>query len=293
MSQCSDAPALSTDQESSILLQQQIDNNEVADGATVTKSDWDDEALAVAYTHGISSVSLTSNSNSTTAELGTLQGSSNASSATEDIAEKLRVQETKAQLAAARLGMERQAALLKSQKEAAESAVSASSTSALGGGSKWVSSRQRMEGSSISRGRFGNVSAKLDVADNELFPDLQQAEKILESQKPKKPNAGPAKKALGGATWASKPSAVAPAPTITAEAPPTEATEPAVSVEILLQTNRETSPEVQGATEGTNSIPTEVVANTSVDAVTAVPAPVKKTLAKKKKKDLSTFKTAA
>jgi hypothetical protein len=290
---CSDAPALSTDQEAPQQPTFQLDD---VDGNGENKSEWDDEALAVAFTSGVSLVT----SGSTTAELGTLQNNSASPFETDDIAEKLKIEETKAQLAAARLGMERQAALLKEQKEAA--AATSSTTPSLSGTSKWLPPHQRVSGmgSLGFRGRMSAVNAaKLDVSDAEIFPDLHQAEKILEAQKPKKPSAGPVKKpgAPGGATWATKSAPVAPASSsaaVTEEpvaAPLVTDVPPAVPVTESQQQPSDGQQSTDAGECGTATL-TEVE-NATNAAEGTVPSPAKKVPTKKKKKDLSTFKTTA
>jgi hypothetical protein len=256
--------------------------------------------LAVAFTSGVSLVT----SGSTTAELGTLQNNSASPFETDDIAEKLKIEETKAQLAAARLGMERQAALLKEQKEAAAAAATSSAApSSSSGTSKWLPPHQRASGmGSLSfRSRMSAVNAtKLDVSDAELFPDLHQAEKILEAQKPKKPSAGPVKKpgAPGGATWATKSAPLAPAApasslssaAVTEEpvAAPLVTDAPAVSA---TESQEQPSDEHQSTEAGESG----ATALTEVENATegTVSSTVKKVPTKKKKKDLSTFKASA
>lgn len=222
---------------------------------------------------------------------------------TDNIAEKLRVEETKAQLAAAREGMEREAARLKEEQErkeqekkdaAAKSRFGAAATPGGGGGStgiKWVSSRVRAGASPstpyLSSQHHG--AGKLDVQDEELFPDLASAEKILEQKEkshqtafkiPKKTPVG------GGASWATKTTPTAtPAPatvdTPSDPAPSTENDTPVAATEAAttatadadaapVNEEEEPEPEPQSATK---------------DAELPKVAPKKK-----KKKDLSTFK---
>jgi hypothetical protein len=294
---CSDAPALSTDQEAPQQPTFQLDD---VDGNGENKSEWDDEALAVAFTSGVSLVT----SGSTTAELGTLQNNSASPFETDDIAEKLKIEETKAQLAAARLGMERQAALLKEQKEAAAAAATSSTAPSSSGTSKWLPPHQRASGlGSVGfRGRMSAVNAtKLDVSDAELFPDLHQAEKILEAQKPKKPSAGPVKKpgAPGGATWATKSTPAAPATPASSSAAVTEelVAAPLVTEEPAVPAT-ESQPQPTDEHQSTDTGESGTTTLTEVENATnaaegSVPSPVKKVPTKKKKKDLSTFKASA
>lgn len=186
---------------------------------------------------------------------------------TDDIASKLRVQETKAQLAAAREGMEREALKLKEEREKKEKAKEEASKSTGGGLAKWIApSLRRQMGTSgdPSRPRMGG---KLNVEDEELFPDLAAAGKILEQkEKESQPLFKPAKKTPvgGGATWASK---------------STKKDEPAAAEEI----KEEKAPESEAEpTAEAESEAGEAPSNPTIPAV-------KKPVIKKKKKDLSTF----
>jgi hypothetical protein len=143
------------------------------------------------------------------------------------IKEKMRVEETKAQLASAREGMERQAAQLKIDKEKKDEkkqanqasipsknprfGAAAASMSAGGGGTgtKWLPPHLRAGGGGASMtrapmpGSIGGFQKKVDVSDEQLFPDLATADAIIEKQElasraPKKTPVG------GGATWANK-----------------------------------------------------------------------------------------
>jgi hypothetical protein len=143
------------------------------------------------------------------------------------IKEKMRVEETKAQLAAAREGMERQAAQLKVDKEKKNEkkqanqgsipsnsnprfgAAAASMSGAGGTGTKWLPPHLRAGGGGASMtrapmpGSIGGRFQKVDTADEQLFPDLATADAIIEKQDrdsraPKKTPVG------GGATWANK-----------------------------------------------------------------------------------------
>lgn len=207
----------------------------------------------------------------------------------EDIAEKLRVQETKAKLAAAREGMEREAQRIKEEKEKKEEQLTSNrfgAAAAAGSGGKWVSSRARAGGGSLSSIGWGSkmsTQRKVDTEDENLFPDLAAADAILEKQKAEQPAyKAPSKTPVGGgATWGSSSSASAPKsrPKLNlkkktgepaAPAPPPAAEEPPKTEEPVAKA---ASPEP--ATE-------EPVAEA------AAPAPIKPKK-KKKKKDLSTF----
>lgn len=252
--------------------------------ATTTASDqWDDAALAAATTK-----TLSVTAGGATAEL--LDMKALESTESDNIAERMRVEETKAALQAARDGMEREAARLKEEQEKKKESgkpapTAAGSTSSRFGaagasfgdsngggmGSKWVPPHLRSGGVGVSglgssRERMPG-SQKLDTQDESLFPDLASADKILEKEKlqgpaykvPKKTPVG------GGATWGSR--AAMKKPEVPATAPPKEETkEPFTKEEPTVEPPK-----------------------------TEAPAPEPKPsagagLKKKKKKDLSTFK---
>ena len=177
-------------------------------------SEWDDAALAADTITAASTRSATS-------ALGSLSIADSSFGALhhnhyidpDNIAEKLRVEETKAALAAAREGMEREAQKLaqeKEQKRLEAAGQATAGTPGAGMGGKWVPSHMRgsMGGGSL-RARMMGGSQKLDVADEELFPDLASADKMLaEKDAAEKKRASMATNkpitALSGATWASK-----------------------------------------------------------------------------------------
>jgi hypothetical protein len=185
-----------------------------------------------------------------------------------DIAERLRVQETRAQLAAARAGMERQAAQLQQAKAAAAATAAVPAKSSTG---IWVPKSRASN--TTAAPRFGAAAQQLDAQNEELFPDLATASKILEQQK------GPKKTTTTSvAPWANTAAAppkketakeAAPRPAVVAEEP-TPAPVP--------------TPEVVEAPPPPTTI--------SPQAETHAVEPVKK-VATKKKKDLSTFKVGS
>jgi hypothetical protein len=209
------------------------------------------------------------------------------------IAEKLRVEETKAQLASAREGMERQAAKLKDdrdkkdEKKAEKNAsipsnprfgAAAATMGAGGTGAKWLPPHLRAGGGGASMtrapmpGSIGGFQKKVDTNDEQLFPDLATADAIIEKQSQQtQPGKAPKKTPVGGgATWATKmkkPSVKAPrapkAEPVVAAAPP----------------NADKESEEQAKTE--TAAPES--------AAPVAKAPIKKRTVKKKK-DLSTFK---
>ena len=200
----------------------------------------------------------------------------------DNIAEKLRIEETKAQLAAARQGMERQAQKLAEEKAAKEAAAAekvAQQAAASGGaGGRWVAPHMRMTMAS----RLPGASEKLDTASEELFPDLQKADKILEQKQqqqsavrttvPKKTPVG------GGATWGS---AYKPKLKLTTT-PKIPKTKPAPAPAPSKQKEVTEEPEPPASAPAPSQAP--------APASLIQPKITRKTGSKKKKKDLSTFK---
>jgi hypothetical protein len=226
---------------------------------------WDDEALAAALTRK-GAVTGTSH----TTELMDMKANRSAQG---DIAEKLRVEETKAKLKAAKEGMEKEAQRLKQEKEKKESGKQEASSGnprfgaaavGLAGGKSWVPPHMR-SGGGMMAARMGmgpiGTSTKVDTQDENLFPDLKAADAIMEQKKAQQPAFKAPKKTPvgGGATWGSRPKKVAEAPKKKEEPPKPAEPEP--------------EPEAQ---------PEEP------KPVASAAAPIKPK--KKKKKDLSTFK---
>jgi hypothetical protein len=206
----------------------------------------------------------------------------------DDIAERLRVEETKQKLAAAREGMEKEAQRLKEEKSTKETKKQENSQPSnrfgqaaanIGGGAsggKYVPAHLRNRSAPVSGpgpigSRFGAAASatgyqkKVDTNDEELFPDLATADKLIQDEENQKlANAAAAAKANRAKAIASKPRWG-----IRAE-------------------KKDESPIV----EQEKAEPKEVQAEAPTPAATATsaaPVPKKK---KKKKKDLSTFKSS-
>lgn len=287
-----DAPALSTEQDPLSVVTSTVFSMEIKDPLDNNAKDqdsaeqWDDEAL-VANTFKKNPV-IVNSATGNSIGLRDMKSFDPKRIDPDNIAEKLRVEETKAQLAAAREGMEREAAKLKEEREKKEQAKLEAEKSrfgvSAGTGGKWVAPHLRSSGVSIaSRSRIvPSSSQKLDVQDEELFPDLASADKILEKKEreqapifkaPKKTPVG------GGANWASKPI------TSKQSTPPLD---PKMEVEKSSDTVpvKDTEPETK--VEAVTELVEEpiVPAVSEQETVTAT----QKTVVKKKKKDLSTFK---
>lgn len=287
-------------------------------------SEWDD-AVVISIGDNPASSLLPPNSidaavvSTSTAELGVLSSTTNSASGggignigtlstseyydDSTIAEKLRVEETRAQLAAARIGMERQAAAAaeaKAQKEQQEKLKSQNLVANTGG--RWVPSHIRNQTTTTTTtNRFGGAATqKLDVASTELFPDLHTAvdkmEKEKQQQQQKKMKAPTIKKASVSTTKTGTASTtegdgIGKIPT---EAPVAAGTLDTASTAAIETSNSST--DVPATTSDAVVAPTS---NTNDDEGTttttsaATPTIAKKTTTiKKKKKDLSTFKVS-
>lgn len=282
-----DAPALSTNHDTGMagLSISSPTNQADPQGGENDKGSgeqWDDEALAATLTRKTATTG-----GGTTSELMDMKALDPKRNEQDNIAEKLRVEENKAKLAAAKEGMEREAARLKEEqekkKEAAASAAPrfGAAAAGMGGGSKWVPPHMRAGGAGtlpkIRMGAGGGAPHKVDTADENLFPDLASADAIIEQQqKTQQPVFKVAKKTPvgGGASWASKPKMekkAEPAPKKTEPEPPAPVPDPAP-----VSPPPAKSPERPKTTTATEASPADKA---------------KKPLGKKKKKkDLSTFK---
>ena len=123
--------------------------------------------------------------------------------------ERLRIEETKALLARAKEGMEKEAERLAAEKEKKEAARMAGGGES---GGTWVPSHLRSSVGSLGGARFGGGSSirgaasmdgatgirrAVDVANEDLFPDLAEAEKILAAKEQQEKNQK--KPVVGGA----------------------------------------------------------------------------------------------
>eukprot|EP00934_Nitzschia_sp_Nitz4_P003460 Nitzschia sp. Nitz4//scaffold51_size120721//102774//103746//NITZ4_003745-RA/size120721-snap-gene-0.25-mRNA-1//1//CDS//3329553916//3450//frame0 len=260
-----DAPALSTNDAVPTTAPPTAEETNIA---PETNEEWDEDAMvATAQKKAVH----------TSAELLDMKALDLKRSEQGDIQEKLRVEETKAQLAAAREGMEREAQRLKEQKEEKAAAAAAAAQP----GDAWRPSYRRPGLASMMRG--GLPTKPLDTESEELFPDLAAADAILEKQKQASAKAPKKTPVGGGATWASRPvlnlkkpenrTPVEPAPAAQASKPAEEkAPEPVPA----------TKPEVKATTESAAPAP---------EGAAPAKAPIKPK--KKKKKDLSTFKPSS
>lgn len=280
-----DAPALSTETDAGAIAATAAD---VADSTTQDVNNaeqWDDEALAANTARKGTAVAPT-----TSAELLDMKALDLKRSEEGDIAEKLRVEETKAQLAAAKAGMEKEAQRLKEEREKKEQAKEevennkprfGAAAAGMAGGGKWVPPHMRSGGGMLSAERLGagvSASQRVDTQDENLFPDLASADALLKQKQNEPVYKAPKKTPVGGgATWGNRP-------------------------KLNLQPKK--AEEKEGKTEKEEAVsqppPTEKAPESTVPAPAPKPAPAPAAAPKqpikpkkKKKKDLSTFKSSS
>jgi hypothetical protein len=248
--------------------------------APSTGGDWDETAVAPTQANATG--------HGAAAELMDMKALELKRSEQDDIAERMRVEETRAKLAAAREGMEKEAQRLKDEKEKEEAKKAASQASRFGaaassgigggGGGKWVPVHMRNSAPVAPRAmpgasRFGAAASntgfqrKVDTGNEELFPDLATAGKLAQEEEEQKA----AIAAVKQAAFAKK---------AKAESDRRKAAEKALEEE----RERKEAEELKKKEEE------EAAAKKAAEvSAVAADAPVKKKK-KKKKKDLSSFK---
>ena len=280
----SDAPALSGLNIGSPATQPAVQGGGENDKGSSGGDQWDDEALAATLTRKTATTGA-----GTTSELMDMKKFDPKVNEQDEVAEKLRVEENKAKLAAAKEGMEREAARLKEEKEkkaeaAAPATASRFAAAAAGGaGGKWVP--PHMRGGALPKIRMGGgaTSGKVDTQNEELFPDLASADAIIKQQEGQQQTAYRVVKKTpvgGGATWGNK---VKPQEPAKAKTPP-RAESP----------KKDIAPEPEAAPSAPAVPSPEKPKTTTAEpaaTATAAAAPKKTLGKKKKKKDISTFKS--
>ena len=279
-----------------------------------TGEQWDDEALAAKIGKG----AIAAGAGATT-ELLDMKALEKKRNEEDDIAERMRVEETRAQLAAAQEGMAKEAERLQAEKEAKEAKKNstgggigggvgpggsrfgaAAASMGAGGGSKWVPPHMRGAGSAIrgpasmggepsmgsGSSRFGNVNAsggtfqrQVDTADANLFPDLATADTIIQQQEEQQ------KKMKAAVAPKRKPAAGGSAWGNKAKADATSPKEEKKEDEEHAET-----PATPASTAAPAAAPSASTAGPTPSSIKAAGAGLKK---KKKKKDLSTFKPSS
>lgn len=278
----------------------------ISTGANIG-GDWDESALPTTKT---TTTGVNGAASSSSALLDMKTANESRLNEKEEIKEKLRVEETKKQLAAAREGMKKEQERKKVEKEAKKSekeftevrptssrfGAAASSIAASGGaGSKWVPPHLRSAGggSGIGDGfRSMNMSGsasnsgfrnKVNTDDEELFPDLATADKIVKQEEEQQKQKAAARKA--------KPSGISPwgGSRNKAKSDQNQTGEKVAAVDKMKEEPIVTQQkkEIEAA-----SVPVVKAATpVAIPTAASVAAGLKKK-PKKKKKDLSTFKAA-
>lgn len=255
--------------------------------------EWDENALASKVAKATSTSFATGYGPSELMDMKALELKMNDQ---DDIAERMRIEETRKKLAAAREGMEKEAQRLKEEKEAKEAkkreqmesqsrrfGADGGGLGAAGGTVKWVPSRFREAAAAASGPVFGSsrfqaaasatgYQRKVDTNDEELFPDLATSGKLIqEAEEQKAANAAAAAAANKAKAAASKP----------------KREDEVEKEEIKEEKEKEKETKVEKKTDGTDG---KVDVTTSAPISSTPTAPVVKK--KKKKKDLSTFNPA-
>jgi len=277
-----------------------------ADGTGGGGGDWDDTPITTKKSKPTTNSTIVVNTNTGgggAAELLDMKALEKKRNEQDDIAERLRVEETKAKLAAARDGMEKEGQRLKEAKEAKTQPKSTgTSAGASAGGSRFGKASANMfgGGGGASAGASGDSAKgkwvpphlrggggmaprtmapassgfqrKVDTQDENLFPDLATADKIIAQEEEQRQHANRKAKAPTAAWGMKRPSAPS-AQVVKQTTPP-----PLETNDDKLDTKEQTP---------------VLVSKPLVKSTPSVPAAsTLKKKTKKKKKDLSTFKAS-
>jgi hypothetical protein len=290
----------------SVLSSKHVDAPEMSEGVSGlslggaregNNDDWD-ESQGVVW--GGNAAATNSGADSKVSELLDMQALQVQRNEEDDVAERMRVEETKAQLARAKEGMAKEAERLAAAKAQKETKAAERAAGGPASGGRWVPAHMRSTGVGTSSLGGGGLSS----ANEELFPDLAAADKILAdkerqedeerkrmaSSQPIRAPSGWGSRGGSAATTAApaqrKALNLAPAP---AERKPLNLNPAAAKPEAA--DTKETVVEKKEEKPATDSTPPAAATPASAAAATPTPEPVKKkVLKKKKKKDLSSFK---
>jgi len=187
------------------------ESNTLSDGGQ-SGEQWDDNTVTVA-----SRKSVVASNGSGPTELMDMKALERKRNEQDDIVERLRVEDTKAALAAARDGMEKEAQRLKEARNSKSNSNGDSSSTkprfgaaaanysngkSSDGGGTWMSTRTRGGFSAektMAKPSSSGYQKKVDTFDENLFPDLATADKIIadeEEQKQKRSQTLPKKTKL-------------------------------------------------------------------------------------------------
>ncbi len=318
---------------------------------TINNDEWEDSYDTV----NKSTSSISKKGTSGTTELLDMRALQQKRREQDDVAERLRVEETRAVLQRAKLGMEREAKRLEEERAAAaakkvstnrflssttttspQAPTAAAASATTSGGDKWIppnkrglattttnvsSNLGRMSTGTSEQSKGFSFMRKLDVGDEEAFPDLASADKLILEAKEKAAAAAhhhrlptTSKKVTSGTTVSTsnevtassqeeKKDGISATPTPTTITPSTNAKES----ETPSSTKHEVDPQIPPKKDEETISNTEITNTTYQEnetnekASTSVPATVTETTKaateevgllkkKKKKKDISSFK---
>lgn len=300
----------------SVLASTHVDAPEMSEGVTSTlggltlggdkaenNDDWDESQT----TGGWGDNATNSGADSKVSELLDMQALEVQRNEEDNVAERLRKEETKAQLARAKEGMAKEAERLAAEKAEKEAMAAERAARPAGTGGRWIPSHMRtaVGGSAVAVGGGG---LGLSSTNEELFPDLADADKILadkekqeEEERKRIANSQPIRAPTGwgsrmgpggGSTTAAAPAQRKP---LNLAPPPAERKPLNLNPPSNKSTAADTKEEAVEKKEEEKPIAEETPATAPTPAAAApvaapTPAPEKKVLKKKKKKDLSTFK---
>mmetsp|Transcript_36085 Transcript_36085/g.52903 ORF Transcript_36085/g.52903 Transcript_36085/m.52903 type:complete len:337 (+) Transcript_36085:34-1044(+) len=244
---------------------------------------------------------ITSNTGAAASELLDMKALEEKRREQDDVAERMRIEENKSKLQAAKDGMERQAKQMEAEKIAKQEKqqFSQQTSAKPSDGGKWIPSYKRsgptgglaarmsamgMTSSSVGSGA---IPRKVDTQDNSAFPDLASAAEISKEKEAFKPAyvLPKKKKPTGVPAWgASKTGGKPVKAKQTQKSVEKKETAPAPSAPVEV----EKAPATSAPVTTTVSTPAPKADSTS----TAAPTPAPVVRKKKKKKDLSTFKSS-
>lgn len=296
----------------SVLASTHVDAPEMSEGVTSTlgglalggdkaenNDDWDESQT----TGGWGNNATNSGADSKVSELLDMQALEVQRNEEDNVAERLRKEATKAQLARAKEGMAKEAERLAAEKAEKEAMAAERAARPAGTGGRWIPSHMRtaVGGSAVGGGGLSSTN-------EELFPDLADADKILadkekqeEEERKRIANSQPIRAPTGwgsrmgpggGSTAAAAPAQRKP---LNLAPPPAERKPLNLNAPSNKSTAADTKEEAVEKKEEEKPIAEETPATAPTPAAAApvaapTPAPEKKVLKKKKKKDLSTFK---
>jgi len=300
----------------SVLSSTHVDAPEMSEGVSGlslggagNNDDWDES-------HGVvwgNNAAANSGADSKVSELLDMEALEVKRNEEDDVAERLRVEETRAQLARAKEGMAKEAERLAAEKAEKEAKAAERAAGGPASGGRWVPAHMR------STGAGATVGGGLSSTNEELFPDLAAADKILAekerqeeeerkriaSSQPIRAPSGWGSRMGGSAATAApaqrKPLNLAPPPAerkplnltppAAADKPDTAEAEAAGTKETVVEKKEEDKPATETPPAPAAAAAPAATPAAAPAATTPTPAPEKKVLKKKKKKDLSTFKS--